>query len=202
MLVGVLMMHWKLVLTILSGVLFSGSAFGVEIDHHKVVYLGTADNGDGSSTAFWAVTENGCAIASSRARGRGGGGGKPPKDNCNSMSHFAVSDFLCDDADLVWPLHGELFYTVIVLDYCAYSTCLETVYKFNTGRSKPDGPGDWFKYSNHTSDPQTVQLEKDLTHVFTVQFYNGGRYDEGMVTAAIKSGKKVPTGLVGGPACK
>ena len=198
---GVLIMNRKVVLTILCGALISVSAFGVEIDHHTVDYLGTVNNGDGSSTAFWAVTENGCAVASSRARGGGGGGGKPPKNNCNSMSHFAVSDFLCDDADLVWPLHGELFHTVIVPD-CANYTCLETVYKFNTGRSKPDGPGDWFKYSNHTSDPQTVQLEKGSTHVFTVQFYNGGRYDEGMVTAAIKSGKKVPTGLVGGPTCK
>jgi hypothetical protein len=191
-------MIWNFNVTILCSVLFSFSVFAEEIGHHTVDYLGTTGNADGSSTAFWAVTENGCAIASSKARG--GGGGKPPKDNCNSMSHFAVSDFLCDDADLIWPLHGELFNTVIVPE-CNNYACLQTVYKFNTGKSKPDGPGYWLKYSNHTSDPQTMQLKEGFTHIFTVQFYNGGGYSEGKVTAAIKSGKKVPTGSVDGPKC-
>ena len=204
-------MNRKIFLTIISSTLLMNSiGFTVEVDHHTVDYLGKVDNLDGSSTALWAVTENGCAetttttVTAQRGKGGGGGGGggKPEKENCNSMSHFAVSDFLCDEADLLWPQVGLLYTTITDAPGCGTTyNCLETVYNPGIGRSKPDGPGNWIKYSNHTSEPQTAQLAVGQTHVFGVTFYDDGRYivGEDAVHAAIKSGKKVPVGVVDGP---
>jgi len=190
------------------------------VGHHGVDYLGTMVNADGTSTALWAVTEHGCdgtsvdaPVSSSpqgngkgNGRGGGGGGGKGGT-NCNSMSHIAFSDFLCDPAHLLWPdgSGAELFWTVMDIVECVDGTysCLSTVYKPNYGASRPDGAGDWIKYSNNTGgDPPTVQLETSFTHVFAITFVDGGQYVlDATINAAIKIGRTVVVEPVDGPSC-
>jgi hypothetical protein len=197
----------------------AGSAAAVEIGHHTVRYLGTSFDG-GTATARWAVTENGCDSSTTSALGgpidinsrRAGGG-----TNCNSMSHIAFADFLCDPADLLSPdaPGTELFWTQIDVPACIGGTlaCRETVYQPGYGASRPDGPGDWIKFSTHNTEPKTVQLAKGFTHVFAVAFRDSGQYlyddpsgapvkDPRKVTnAAIKVGKVVVIGVVQAPAC-
>lgn len=212
---------------IVAMVLVVGSpndAKATEIGHHTVNYWGTIFNLDGTSTATWAVTENGCDTSSSSLttafasdnNGKGKGGGKGGT-NCNSMSHIAFSDFLCDASDLVWPegTGEELYWTVIDAAECDNVThfCLETVYQPNYGSSPPDGPGDWIKFSYHRTDPQTVQLEAGYTHVFSLTFWDDGSYeyddpsgaprdDPSLVTnAAVKIGRTVVIGIVQAPRC-
>lgn len=190
----------------------------VEVGHHTVHYLGTTNNGE-ISIASWAITENGCAdssilstepsVAGGNGKGNGKGGGGKDGNNCNSMSHAAFKDFLCDPTDLVWPdVTGERLYETVTNEpECDEETgqyeCQHTYYQPNYGPSRPDGPGDWIKFSNHTSDPQTEQLTTGNTHIFDISFYNnlGEDYDEGEAYVAIKIGKTVVLGLVSGPSC-
>ena len=175
--------------TIVLAVGSPNDAKATDIGHHTVNYWGTTDNLDGTSTATWAVTENGCDTISSslttafsrdnNGKEKGGRkGGSKGGTNCNSMSHIAFSDFLCRAADLVWPdvTGEELYWTVTDAAGCDGVFCLETVYQPNYGSSRPDGPGDWIKFSNHTTDPQTVQLEAGYTHVFSITFRDSGSY--------------------------
>lgn len=189
----------------------------VDVGHHTVHYLGTSDNGP-ISTAAWAITENGCADSSALSaepraaggngkgggKGGGNGGGKDGK-NCNSMSHAAFADFLCNPSALVWPdsTGEQLYETVTDEQECLNGqyTCLHTYYQPNYGASRPDGPGDWIKFSNHTSDPQTGQLSVGNTHVFAISFYNSGYDPDGETHVAIKIGKTVVIGLVPAPSC-
>ena len=212
--------------TIVLAVGSPNDAKATDIGHHTVNYWGTISNWDGTSTATWAVTENGCDTSSSSLttafasdnNGKGKGkGGRKEGTNCNSMSHIAFSDFLCDPSDLVWPdgTGEELYWTDIDAAECDSVThfCLETVYRPNYGSSPPDGPGDWIKFSNHTTDPQTVQLEAGYTHVFSITFEDGGNYiidqqsctptdDTCIVThAAVKIGRTVVIGEVQAPGC-
>ena len=177
-----------------------GRGGAVEVGHHTVDYLGTVFHADGSATATWAVTENGCEPADPGTKGKGKG--------CNNMSHFALSDSFCDDADLLWPdgTGGALYWTVTDVPQCGDDTydCVGTVYKPNLGKSPPDGPGYWLKFSNHTTEPETEQLAVGFTHVFSVTFWDGEAYvydDESgapveypnhLATAAIKTGKRAP----------
>ena len=135
----------------------------------------------------------------------GGNGGGKDGTNCNSMSHAAFSDFLCDPSALVWPdgTGDQLYETIIDEPECldGQYTCLHTYYKPNYGASKPDGPGDWIKFSNHTSDPETEQLTAGNTHVFAISFYNTGYDPDGEAHAAIKIGKTVVIGVVPAPSC-
>lgn len=193
----------------------------VEVGHHTVHYLGTTHSvTDDISTASWAITENGCADSSTlsaeprvaggneKGNGKGKGGGKGGT-NCNSMSHAAFSDFLCNSADLVWPdATGELLYETVTNEpECDEETgqyeCQHTYYQPNYGPSRPDGPGDWIKFSNHTSDPQTEQLSAGSTHIFAISFDNfvGEEYFESEINVAIKIGKTVVIGVAPGPSC-
>lgn len=194
-------------------------AMAVPVGHHTVDYLGSVDNHDGTSTAFWAVTENGCDAGSSsfidtsvggentNGNGKGGGrGGGKGGTNCNSMSHAAFSDFLCYSSDLVWPdgTGEQLYWTVTDIEECINDTyaCEGTVYKPNYGASRPDGPGDWVKFSNHTTEPETKQLSKGKTHVFDITFRDQGDYvHDGQIHIAIKIGRTVVIGDVTGPTC-
>ena len=175
--------------------------------HHSVTYLGTA-TANGVSTARWAVTEHGCGSAAlvprlassmtgaSTAAARKGTG-------CNSMSHIAFEDFVGSSPRLLLQsgpyIDGTIFSTITDSPPCLTGafTCLSTVYGQFYGASRPDGPGNWIKFS--TVNGETVALAAGKTHVFAILF--SCTYTEGTTVVAIKSGNVVVKGSVPAPRC-
>ncbi len=120
------------------------------------------------------------------------------------MSHVAFVDFFCDPSDLLIPnaTEGDLYWTTLDQPECTNGTynCLESVYTTNLGKSPPDGPGSWLKFST-SRDPETVQVAPGFTHIFELTFVDGGAYKVTIgeipspVCAAFRGGKSLPTPL-------
>ena len=179
----------------------------VPVGHHSVSYLGTATSGD-LSVAMWAVTENGCTstsamVSSGTAAVSASNGGGKGGTNCNGMSHIAFQDFVGTSAALRLPggapyVDGARFSTLTSVPACSSYNCLGTVYGQYYGASRPDGPGNWIKYS--TINGETVTLAKGFTHIFAVTFTCAST-EETSIDAAIKSGTLVAKARVRAPRC-
>ncbi len=120
------------------------------------------------------------------------------------MSPVAFADFLCDPLDLLSPnaTENDLYWTTLDQPECSNGSydCLETVYTTNLGKSPPDGPGSWLKFST-SRDPETEQVAPGFTHIFEITFVDGGDYMLGSGHAAIKTGRTVTIGEIPSPVC-